>query len=179
MPIVYRYTDLNDNIVKYIGIITSKSKTRTLEDRLKEHRTKHEWAHGNFSIDYIIVDSRTDAEAFESHFITYYQTYNYYNKAKSDWGLSVYLPNKVNWKHYVSYNGDFIMDRSRRISIPTNVTQRIKKKCNIFKTGGYWTVYIPDLNRCEHRRKIRRKKKDDLIKFLSDYYNVKVDEIKC
>lgn len=35
MAYVYKYTDLLDNVVKYVGIVWGK--TRTLQDRIKEH----------------------------------------------------------------------------------------------------------------------------------------------
>lgn len=38
MAWVYRYTDLSDNIIKYIGIVWGKN--RTLKQRLIEHKKK-------------------------------------------------------------------------------------------------------------------------------------------
>ena len=38
MAYIYRYTDLVDNIIKYVGIVWSDN--RSLEDRLYEHELR-------------------------------------------------------------------------------------------------------------------------------------------
>lgn len=100
---VYRYIDLLDGIIKYIGIVWSED--RTLQQRIYEHLTKDIWCKGkNWKIEYFVVNNRTEAENFESHFIALYETYKYYNDAKSDWGVSSYLPKEINWIEYKQLN---------------------------------------------------------------------------
>lgn len=109
MGYIYRYTDLSDNIIKYVGIVWGKS--RTLKQRIHEH--KKEWWYKNTSwkIEYINadIDSRTDAEYFESHYISLYGTDKYFNSAKSGWGVSKYLPDREKeWRCYKEE--DFLPD---------------------------------------------------------------------
>lgn len=97
MAYVYRYIDLIDNIIKYVGVVWSPN--RTLLQRLIEHERNDEWCKkGSYRIEYITenITTRTDAEYFESHFVSLYRTDNYYNKSKAGWGISSYLPNREN-----------------------------------------------------------------------------------
>lgn len=173
MPIVYRYTDLNDNIVKYIGIITREN--RSLDKRLMEHKVKNAWAYGNYKIDYFEVQSRTDAEAYEAHLIAYYDTYKYFNKAKANWGLSTYLPTTIIWKPYVTYYGDFKMNKQRINEYPDSIC-RYKKICTnldkphkIFQCNGFWCIQISDNNKSTGRRLVKRKEKRKLIEYLNGF----------
>ena len=168
--VVYRYIDLKDNITKYIGIITSKSKNRCLEDRLKEHNTRDKWAKGNYRIEYFLVKSRTDAEAFESHLIAYYKTYEYHNKAKKDWGLSAYLPTNIDWKFYITYEDSFTQNKNRR-NCETQYSFIPIKKPKIWKgKNGKWYAYIPDTTKERGYRLVKRVKKVDLENILIDRY---------
>lgn len=100
---VYRYRDKEDGIIKYVGIVYGK--TRTLEARLREHLHNDDWCNKNFSIEYINVDidNRSEAEAFESHYISLYETYKYFNKAKQHWGINKYLPDRESdFTEYIS-----------------------------------------------------------------------------
>lgn len=179
IPIVYRYTDLSDNTVKYIGIITGR-KNKCLEERLREHRKKNEWSKGHYKIDFFVVNSRTDAEAYESHLIEKYNTQDYYNKAKTGWGLSDYLPEQK-WVHYVTYDGEFTMNKNR-IKIEKDEKERIKnnqvfdtdisKRYSIWYSNNEqaWSAYVK--NRQGKRKRLLRKNKEDLIKCLEQYYKV-------
>lgn len=114
MAFVYRYRDNSDGIIKYIGIVWSEN--RTLQQRLYEHEKYDEWCkNGDFTIEYIEenINTRTDAEFFEAHYIALYKTDKYFNISKSGWGVSSYLPNRENdWKKYdkthIPKNNDFI-----------------------------------------------------------------------
>ena len=78
---VYRYTDLTDNIIKYVGIVWSKN--RTLEQRIKEHYLYDEWCNGKqWKVEYLEIDNKTDCEGLEGHFISLYETNKWYNKGK-------------------------------------------------------------------------------------------------
>jgi len=93
-PCVYRYIDLEDKTVKYIGIVHKSN----LEKRLLAHASKDSWAlDGCWQVEYFECDNRSEAEAFESHLIALHETYKYYNKAKKDWGINKYLPDVSSW----------------------------------------------------------------------------------
>lgn len=110
MGYVYRYRDKADNIIKYVGIVWSEN--RTLSQRIKEHKINDIWTHKSvWEIEYLDVNinSRTDAEYFESHYVSLYGTGNWYNKTKVDWGISSYLPDREKeWKLYKEE--DFVQD---------------------------------------------------------------------
>lgn len=93
MAYIYRYTDLVDGIIKYVGIVWGES--RTLQQRLNEHERNDEWCFiRRWKIEYIEVgiNNRTEAEFFESHFISLYGTDKYFNTKKSNWGTSNLVP---------------------------------------------------------------------------------------
>ena len=99
---VYRYIDNSDGVIKYVGIVWSEN--RTLTQRIYEHQRNDEWCkNGSFTIEYIEenINTRTDAEYFESHYISLYGTDKYFNEKKSGWGVSSFLPDRENdWKKY-------------------------------------------------------------------------------
>jgi len=99
VPYVYRYTDKNDDAVKYVGIIKNES---NFPKRFEQHRRDSWFPDGNWLIEYVEVDSVTDAEALEGHLIHEYRTYDYYNKAKASWGRCTFAPdpNSIKWKIY-------------------------------------------------------------------------------
>jgi hypothetical protein len=84
MAKIYRYIDMRDNFIKYVGIVYGEN--RTLEQRHKEHLKKDIWCDENFKVQYLDVpiNSRSEAEALEAHFISLYQTGSWYNKSKSN-----------------------------------------------------------------------------------------------
>ena len=89
MGYVYRYTDLKDNKIKYVGIVYGE--TRSLGRRIYEHRLYDEWCkNNNYKIEYIKmpIHTRTDVEFLESHFISLYGTDKYFNIRKKGWGVS-------------------------------------------------------------------------------------------
>lgn len=96
MNCVYRYIDLKDGIIKYVGIVWGK--TRNLERRVYEHTRDAWYKKSEWRIEFISVDieSRTDAEYFESHYISLYHTDKYYNVSKKGWGVSKFLPDREN-----------------------------------------------------------------------------------
>lgn len=102
MAWVYRYTDLADGIIKYVGVVWGK--TRTLEQRLKEHERDDTWCNTRrWKIEYIEedIETRAEAEAFETHFIELYGTDKYFNVSKGGWGLNKFLPDYTDkWKEY-------------------------------------------------------------------------------
>jgi hypothetical protein len=98
---VYRYIDINDNIVKYIGIVNQG----TLPNRHKTHQREDWYKEGTYLCQYIQLNNQSETEALESHLITYYGTDQYYNKAKAGWGLNSFIqtPNEEEWKD-LEYN---------------------------------------------------------------------------
>ena len=102
MAVVYRYTDLHDEIIKYVGIVWSGN--RTLADRIKEHSANDEWCKdGCWKIEYLEknIKSRIDAELLEAHYISKFGTGEFFNKSKSTWGKSDLLDDlDENWIEY-------------------------------------------------------------------------------
>ena len=89
MAIVYRYTDLDDEQIKYVGIVWSGN--RTLKQRDDEHRKNDDWCrNGHWKVEYLKKDvkNRTDAEALESHYVNKFGSDQYYNVRKAGWGIS-------------------------------------------------------------------------------------------
>ena len=69
MGVVYRYIDLNDDKIKYVGIVWSGN--RTLKQRVEEHFNNDSWCDkGHWRIEYVLreVNTRTDAEYLEAHY---------------------------------------------------------------------------------------------------------------
>lgn len=108
MGCVYRYTDLNDNIIKYVGI--SKNK-RSLINRITNHQSDYWYSFSDkWKIEFIDLGevfnapSRTDMEYFEAHLINLYETGKYGNKKhKVGWGVSNLLPEIKDdmWEPYI------------------------------------------------------------------------------
>lgn len=93
-PCVYRYIDLQDGIVKYVGIV----KNSPLEKRIMQHSYVDEWCKsGLWRIEYFECETQSEVEAFEAHLIELYGTWKYYNKMKARWGINRFLPNVENW----------------------------------------------------------------------------------
>lgn len=92
---VYRYIDLIDNKIKYVGIVHKGD----INGRMTVHK-QDKWVNdGVWKVQYFECENRSEVEAFESHLIALYQTYKYYNKAKKNWGLNKYLPDvEDRWK---------------------------------------------------------------------------------
>lgn len=109
MAYIYRYTDLADDIIKYVGIVWSEN--RELEDRLHEHEINDDWCKTRkWKIEYITENilTRTDAEYFEAHYISLYGTDKYFNISKSGWGVSLFLPNRENdWIEFIQILKNF------------------------------------------------------------------------
>ncbi len=95
--IVYCYIDLQDDIVKYVGITSRK-----LSARVQEHKINESWVNTTqWKILYFTVATKSESEAWESHLIALYETYKYFNTAKKDWGLIDLFRNTVPvWKIY-------------------------------------------------------------------------------
>lgn len=101
MGFVYRYTDLIDGVIKYIGIVYSD---RSLSFRLKEHEKCDDWCKdGCYKIEYIQFNNRSTLEAVEAHLISLYGTDKFFNKAKTGWGICEFIPDLEN--KWIKYNG--------------------------------------------------------------------------
>lgn len=101
MPYVYKYTDKTDGIVKYVGIVCRQGDNALLK-RLKEHSATDNWAIShNWKVEYLEVKTKGDAHALEGHFIAFYKSYEWFNKAKSDYGLLSFVDgNTFEWKEF-------------------------------------------------------------------------------
>lgn len=95
---VYRYIDNNDGIIKYVGITS-----RDLKYRVEEHKKYDAWVKNSNSwrIEYFIVSTKSQSEAWESHLIAMYETYNWYNIAKAYWGfIAEFMNVNIKWRVY-------------------------------------------------------------------------------
>lgn len=120
MAFVYRYIDKADMQIKYVGIVWGE--TRTLAQRLIEHQTEPKFKNHEWIIEYIYEDitTRTDAEYYEAHFISLYQTDKHLNVSKAGWGVSKFIPERNDW---IEYDGDELK----------KVSKETKKKIDILK----------------------------------------------
>ena len=98
MNYVYRYTDKEDGIIKYVGIVCRDSEN-ALMNRIKEHANNDKWCVGKtWKIEYIIVPTKNDAHSLESHFIELYGTKRWFNRAKTKLGILTYYKEKPEWR---------------------------------------------------------------------------------
>lgn len=102
MAYVYRYKDMWTNEIHYVGIVWSK--TRKLDTRISEHYKNDKWCTDGCYIVEILdvpVNTRIDAEYYEAHYISLYDTGRFYNKSKTNLGVSSLIPdNEDKWKYY-------------------------------------------------------------------------------
>lgn len=100
MNYVYRYTDLADGIIKYVGISCRGSlEDGCLKRRFNEHCNTDWWMQGKtWMIEYIEVPTKNDAHALEGHFIAKYGTKQWYNFSKTSMGLLSFLNVELEWK---------------------------------------------------------------------------------
>ncbi len=201
MICVYKYIDLADDIVKYVGITYGDSSN--LKKRIYQHRINDNWANiSNYNIQYqdFDVNSRTDAEMLEAHYIALYQTYKYYNKDKKKWGLSSFIPNREHlWKEYKTerpYNKcdncnikqkyKILSDSYDQLKQSTaydllSITENYKEEkkeneCLISMLVGWKSIYDcikAKMNRCKKQEKIDLY--SDLLSKIEHYYNTCLD----
>ena len=94
---VYKYVDQRDSLVKYVGLVKPG---KSLRSRIKGHK-RDKWYHDYFDIYYIKLNTQTDCEYCESLFISYYETGNFNNISKVNWGTSEFLnPEKLRWTKF-------------------------------------------------------------------------------
>lgn len=194
---VYRYRDNTDGIIKYVGIVYGE--TRTLEERLREHLQLDAWCNLNFTIEYITEDinTRSEAEAFESHYISLYGTDKYFNSMKIGWGTNKYLPDRE--KDFVVFlpnihirtlykifgcdvtqklvyrDGDCYKyaDRRKNSSIAKSDIDNKSSNCHHYYTFNKEKAYLIAK---ENTLQAMEKLKSDYIRNM-DYYNRKLKEI--
>ena len=101
MAYVYRYTDMADGIIKYVGIVWGNN--RSLSQRIKEHKKNDLWCKcRDWKIEFLkkTITNRTDAEYLEAHYISLFNTGEYYNVKKVGWGISEFLSDEGEWVEY-------------------------------------------------------------------------------
>lgn len=93
MPYVYRYIDLQKEEVCYVGKVTTYEDLGTAYNGLVKRHSQHktdDWykkiGGENLLLQYIRLESHTDADIFETWLIQYYDTGQLYNIAKTGWG---------------------------------------------------------------------------------------------
>lgn len=154
MAYVYRYTDMSDNIIKYVGIVWSNN--RSLRQRIKEHELYDEWCKNKlWKIEFLTedIDTRTDAEYFESHYISLFKTDRYYNIKKANWGVSSFLPTRDNWQVYDTEKDKEIEDLKKRNDILESKLKKIQIELdsakndldNVKKENEYREEYLSSI----------------------------------
>lgn len=76
---VYKYVDIKDQKVKYVG------KTTNINKRIKDHERDKWFLNSTYDIYYIECNTKADMDCLETYFIGYYGSCEYYNVAKN-WG---------------------------------------------------------------------------------------------
>lgn len=98
MPYVYRYTDLVDGIIKYVGISRDKD---ALEKRFRAHKRDYWYCFGDWKVEYACFKSMSDVQFLEGVLIAKYGTGSWYNVAKTSWGESdLFKIPSIDWKIY-------------------------------------------------------------------------------
>ena len=72
MPFVYKYVNPTTKQAEYVGIVKSDD---GLKKRIAQHQRDDWYKNSFYSIYYTHVETQTDAEALEAHFIALYETY--------------------------------------------------------------------------------------------------------
>lgn len=161
MAYIYRYIDCADNQIKYVGIVWGR--TRSLQQRIREHSYFDAWCKtSKWIIEYYAsnIITRTDAEFYESHLISLYGTDKYFNKSKSGWGISHFLPviPDEEWKEYtgsdpnISFSDVGKIENYKRETINlhrrNNINKNIPIKYSLHINKGIWHVsfYLKDVN---------------------------------
>ena len=96
MPYIYKYVNKETDDVEYVGIIKADS---NFPRRFDQHKSDSWYKPNKYTIYYSAVESQTDAEALEGHFISLYESYKFHNKAKDKWGICSFAP-EVSWEEY-------------------------------------------------------------------------------
>lgn len=136
---VYKYVDIETNLVKYIGIVNNGS----LANRHRRHMRDDWYKSGKFKIEYIQCNNQSETESIESHLISLYSENQLYNKAKQGWGLNKYLPNDYNWNELNITIEDLIIDMKNFVTYSKDVGKhvdfRIREWINLYD-------YIKNIN---------------------------------
>lgn len=96
MPYIYKYVNKETEQVEYVGIIKSDS---NFPGRFYQHSTDPWYVPNKYQIYYAEVETQTDAEALEGHFIATYRSDRFYNIAKGKWGICSFAP-LVKWTEF-------------------------------------------------------------------------------
>lgn len=89
MGIIYRYVDLDDEIIKYVGTVWSGD--CTLKDKHLWHKEHDSWCKDNhWRIEYLQKDikTRVESDIFESHYVSKFGTNEYFNTHTVGYGMS-------------------------------------------------------------------------------------------
>lgn len=112
MTCVYRYTDLSDGIIKYVGLVCRRG-NNSLEKRLIEHDRNDSWCWDKeWKVEYLPLETANDANALESHFIAEYETCKWHNKTKRKIGKLSFIKDDFEW---------IIHNKCRKVSVPKKI----------------------------------------------------------
>lgn len=168
---VYKYIDRKDNIVKYVGCVYGKK--ATLAKRISQHENDYWFSYSSYIVKYldINIQSRTDAEYIESHFINLYKSYKYYNKAKSGWGVSSFIPSYDDnqWKELYTKNcNSNMIDTSKELLLRLAMFNKI----HIIEEE------IDELESLIKKLQYLEERKNDLQKYIEENFSINEQHYK-
>ena len=180
MPYIYRYIDLGKKECVYVGKVTRHKDIGydPLGDRHRQH-TREQWykdiGKDNLLLQYIELDSHTDADILETWLISYYNhTGQLQNKAKVGWGksaidLSKHIHNL--WKNYCEMQFASESELRHQLSIATDICAKHLFKAIKAKDAGGVERLLRHLGDCvaETANNLINSQKLDIIEAQSDF----------
>ena len=139
MPYVYYYKDKNDETVKYVGLIREDT---NFPLRFAQHKKDSWYMEGSWSIWYLPVETRTDAEALEAHYISYFGTWKYYNNQKSGWGECTFAPDSIEWLEFDATKTEPVIDIIRELEIVEANVRRLKDALSRYESKDIVDLFI-------------------------------------
>ena len=200
MGVIYKLTDEEDNIVKYVGLVWTNNET--LSDRIKKHKNDEWYNEHKWKIEYFPkeITTRVDADLTHAYYIKKYNTDKYYNKLRPYELKEDNLP-EVKWEYFgLSYKNevsdmkteydtltiDYIADEDSYLLIMTDSEDKEKKQeCKI---AGDIFIYFQDaplylndvftfIKILCHRFNYKKTKNDQRLKFNDIDLEVYLSEI--
>ena len=138
MPFVYRYIDLDKEEVVYIGKVTKGDLFNDfipLQNRHEQHK-REEWyknASDSMVMQYIETETHADADILETWLISYYDTGQLVNKAKTGWGKPMFDLSSVVFGKWRTYGRGTLHEDDEAIKIAGELIAKVNRM-----TEGYF-----------------------------------------
>lgn len=193
MSFVYRYVDKKDFTIKYVGLVNGDDYSN-LRARINGHRSDEWIKKSTYDIDFIVLNTKNDAETLEGHLIAKYKTYDYYNVAKCKWGLSSFISEEsFQWLRYnpkvktiekcnkviksdldIDFSGSISEQFSSQIDLLRNCTNN---DIQAIETLNHYVIPIKYIFSCINKQ--LNNKLDDLMCLTSkDYCLFKIKDLE-